>query len=107
MTSDFSQHRRSRRRANANNLLQRFVRNRRTVASLPLASVSLERPRTGRSGVSTTSRFTGGQTGSPMNSVRQLATNIVMDDERQVRAMAKQIKRLIVEDRRRGLGVGG
>ena len=32
---------------------------------------------------------------------------IFLDDERRVRALAKEIKRLIIEDRRRGLGVGG
>ena len=31
---------------------------------------------------------------------------IFMDDERQLRALAKEIKRLISEDNRRGLGVG-
>ena len=31
----------------------------------------------------------------------------ILDDERRVRALAKEIKRLITEDRRRGLGVGG
>ena len=32
---------------------------------------------------------------------------IFLDDERRIRALAKEIKRLIGEDRRRGLGVGG
>ncbi len=32
---------------------------------------------------------------------------IFLDDERRIRALAKEIKRLINEDRRRGLGVGG
>ena len=31
---------------------------------------------------------------------------IFLDDERRVRALAKEIKRLITEDSRRGLGVG-
>ncbi len=32
---------------------------------------------------------------------------IFLDDERRIRSLAKEIKRLISEDRRRGLGVGG
>ncbi len=32
---------------------------------------------------------------------------IFLDDERRIRALAKEIKRLIGEDGRRGLGVGG
>lgn len=32
---------------------------------------------------------------------------IFLDDERRIRALAKEIKRLIGEDRRRGLGMGG
>ena len=32
---------------------------------------------------------------------------IFLDDERRIRALAKEIKRLLSEDRRRGLGVGG
>ncbi len=32
---------------------------------------------------------------------------IFLDDERRTRALAKEIRRLITEDRRRGLGVGG
>ena len=32
---------------------------------------------------------------------------VFLDDERRVRALAKEINRLIIEDRRRGIGVGG
>ncbi len=32
---------------------------------------------------------------------------IFLDDERRIRALAKEIRRLIGEDRRRGLGAGG
>ena len=39
--------------------------------------------------------------------VNLMGGTVFLDDERRVRALAKEIKRLIVEDRRRGLGVGG
>ena len=32
---------------------------------------------------------------------------VFLDDERRVWALAKEIKRLVIEDRRRGIGVGG
>ena len=32
---------------------------------------------------------------------------VFLDDERRIRALAREIKRLLSEDRRRGLGVGG
>jgi hypothetical protein len=31
---------------------------------------------------------------------------IFLDDERRIRALAKQIKRLLTEDQRRGIGIG-
>ena len=107
MTSDLSRGRHDKLRANANQLLQRFDNDRRVVTSLFVAPVPAARRRAAPSEVSTTSWFTGVQTKSGTGGVGASDAGVVMDDERQVRAMAKQIKRLIIEDRRRGLGVGG
>ena len=52
-----------------------------------------------------------GRTGAPGDvvvvNVNLKGETIFLDDERRIRALAKTIKRLITEDRRRGLGVGG
>ncbi len=45
--------------------------------------------------------------GAVMVNVSLSGGPIFLDDERRIRALAKEIKRLIGEDRRRGLGVGG
>ncbi len=50
-----------------------------------------------------TSSFSGDSTVN----VNLLGGTVFLDDERTVRALAKEIKRLLAEDRRRGLGVGG
>ena len=39
--------------------------------------------------------------------VNLMGGTVFLDDERTIRALAKEIKRLLTEDRRRGLGVGG
>ena len=39
--------------------------------------------------------------------VNLMGGTLFLDDERAIRALAKEIKRLLAEDRRRGLGVGG
>ena len=39
--------------------------------------------------------------------VNLMGGTVFLDDERAIRALAKEIKRLLAEDRRRGLGVGG
>ncbi len=39
--------------------------------------------------------------------VNLMGGTVFLDDERTIRALAKEIKRLLAEDRRRGLGVGG
>lgn len=44
-------------------------------------------------------------TGDTTVNVNLMGGTIVLDDERTIRALAKEIKRLITEDRRRGLGV--
>ena len=50
-----------------------------------------------------TSSFAGDSTVN----VNLVGGTVFLDDERAIRALAKEIKRLLAEDRRRGLGVGG
>ncbi len=50
-----------------------------------------------------TSSFAGDSTVN----VNMMGGTVFLDDERTIRALAKEIKRLLAEDRRRGLGVGG
>ena len=45
--------------------------------------------------------------GAVVVNVNLMGGTIFLDDERRVRALAKEIKRLITEDTRRGLGIGG
>ncbi len=53
-------------------------------------------------------RSRAGDGGGPVSiNVSLSGGPIFLDDERRIRALAKEIKRLIGEDRRRGLGVGG
>ncbi len=50
-----------------------------------------------------TSSFAGDSTVN----VNLMGGTVFLDDERAIRALAKEIKRLLAEDRRRGLGVDG
>ena len=52
-------------------------------------------------------RSASGDVGSLSVNVTLSGGPIFLDDERRIRALAKEIKRLLSEDRRRGLGVGG
>ena len=45
--------------------------------------------------------------GAVVVNVNLMGGTIFLDDERRVRALAKEIRRLITEDTRRGLGIGG
>ena len=45
--------------------------------------------------------------GSGLANVRLMGAMMLLDDERRARALAKEIKRLIMEDTRRGLSIGG
>ncbi len=97
-------------RAGLNRSLERFARNRLVAASLPVAPRSQERRRTASSDGAAQPWGAGLRSGPPLadgHSLTESPAGAVIDDERQVRAMAKQIKRLIIEDRRRGLGIGG
>ncbi len=50
---------------------------------------------------------TSGIAGDSTVNVNLMGGTVFLDDERTIRALAKEIKRLLAEDRRRGLGVGG
>ena len=50
---------------------------------------------------------TPGFAGDSTVNVNLMGGTVFLDDERTIRALAKEIKRLLAEDRRRGLGVGG
>ena len=50
---------------------------------------------------------TSGFAGDSTVTVNLMGGTLFLDDERTIRALAKEIKRLLAEDRRRGLGVGG
>ena len=50
---------------------------------------------------------TSSSAGDSTVNVNLMGGAVFLDDERTIRALAKEIKRLLTEDRRRGLGVGG
>ena len=68
---------------------------------------SLDVPRADSAATGGRSRAAGDGGGAVTVNVSLSGGPIFLDDERRIRALAKQIKRLIGEDRRRGLGVGG
>ena len=107
MTNDFSYEKLGRLRAGLNQSLERFARNRLSATSMSVTPRSQERRRVASSNSSAPSNLAGLRNERPSDDSQFLTSGGVVDDERQVRAMAKQIKRLIVEDRRRGLGIGG
>ena len=68
---------------------------------------SLDLPRADEPEAAGRPRAAGDGGGAITVNVRLSGGPIFLDDERRIRALAKEIKRLIGEDRRRGLGVGG
>ena len=68
---------------------------------------SLGVPRADGSAAGGRSRAAGDGGGAVTVNVSLSGGPIFLDDERRIRALAKEIKRLIGEDGRRGLGVGG
>ncbi len=68
---------------------------------------SLAVPRADEPAAAGRPRAAGDGGGAITVNVRLSGGPIFLDDERRIRALAKEIKRLIGEDRRRGLGVGG
>ena len=99
----------SRLRAEADATLLSFLR----TASSPAAAANPSQARQRRGAhdgpapIPTTRTAASAFTGETTVNVNLMGGTIVLDDERTIRALAKQIKRLITEDRRRGLGVGG
>lgn len=109
MTSDNRNERLNQLRRGANSLLRAF--NRRSGFVSTGASESQEG--IGSSALAQGLLPSASQVGGSQSSgevtvnVNLMGGAVFIDDERRVRALAKEIKRLIVEDRRRGLGVGG
>ena len=75
--------------------------------SLHSALDRLELLRTGRPGHRgvTEPRSHAGENGMPRSTADLMGGTFFPDDERRLRALAKEIKRLITEDTRRGLAV--
>lgn len=88
---------------NKDNRMQRLSRL-RADANRSLRSFSM---RTGRLPRDSSERSDGTASGGPSVNVNLVGEVFFLDDERRMRSLAKEIKRLITEDRRRGLGVGG
>lgn len=86
-----------------NNRLQRLSRL-RADANRSLRSFSMRTSRMPRDSASQQAEVASGGVNVNVNLVGEV---FFLDDERRMRALAKEIKRLITEDRRRGLGVGG
>ena len=107
MNDDILQGRLGRLRADGNQSLQRFTRHRLAVTMLSFTPGSRGRGRTRSSSAANPLRVAALPNERAAEDSRSSAAAALIDDERQIRVMAKQIKRLIVEDRRRGLGVGG
>ena len=64
-------------------------------------------PPTSAAMVLTARPATSSSAGDSTVNVNLMGGAVFLDDERTIRALAKEIKRLLAEDRRRGLGVGG
>ena len=109
MASNFRQERLSHLRAEVNRSLEAFLHR-----AILMAPTSGALPHTGgrraaSGGLPPLVAQTNAEVahGAVTVNVNLMGGTIFLDDERRVRALAKEIKRLITEDRRRGLGVGG
>ncbi len=87
----------------SDNRLQRLSRL-RAEADRSLRTFSTRTTRLSRGSETRRAELASGATNVSVNLVGEV---FFLDDERRMRALAKEIKRLIAEDRRRGLGVGG
>lgn len=94
-------------RARANRSLQRFAVNRLAVTQSSLTLVWRRQARNSSAGPSRLAGLSGQGDGQARAGNEHAGPPGGVGDERQVRAMAKEIKRLIIEDRRRGLSIGG
>ena len=99
----------SRLRAEADATLRSFLRAAPSpsVATSPSPARERRGAHDGTAPIPTTRTATSALGGDTTVNVNLTGGTVVLDDERTIRALAKQIKRLITEDRRRGLGVGG
>ena len=99
----------SRLRAEADATLRAFLRTAPSpgAATNPSPAGERRRAREGTTPIPMTRAAASAPAGDTTVNVNLMGGTIVLDDESTVRALAKQIKRLITEDRRRGLGVGG
>ena len=66
---------------------------------------SFLRRRTGAGYTAAAADRTDAHSGAPLVRVNLMGQTIFLDDERRLRALAKEIKALITEDKRRGLGL--
>ena len=107
MTNEFGSNRLADLRARADRSLRRFARNRLAVTRSSLTSGLRQRRPRDSSGRLDASRPANDRDGPGFGKTSLAAAGTNIDDERQVRAVAKELKRLIVEDRRRGLSIGG
>ena len=94
MVSDARRERLARLKAEADHSLRLFLRG--TTLSVPASGARWSMG--GSKDVATSS-------GAVSVNVNLMGGTIFLDDERRVRALAKEIKRLITEDKRRGLAV--
>ena len=99
----------SRLRAEADATLRSLLRTAPSPASATNPSPAIERrgAHGGTVPILTTRIAAPALAGDTTINVNLMGGTVVLDDERTIRALAKEIKRLIREDRRRGLGVGG
>ena len=75
--------------------------------SLPRSAPSAGWPPTSAAMTPTARPATSGFAGDSTVSVNLMGGTVFLDDERTIGALAREMKRLLAEDRRRGLGVGG
>lgn len=109
MASDFRRERLSHLRAEVNRSVEAFLH--RAILITPTSGALPEtgRRRAASGGLPPMVARTNAEVapGEVTVNVNLMGGTIFLDDERSVRALAKEIKRLITEDRRWGLGVGG
>ena len=109
MTNDSRSERLSLLKAEANRSLRSFLRRNRIVTPRSGTDRDPRHPDTSSIGLLPVIPPRGATASSDAVNVNVNLSGgtIFLDDERRIRSLAKEIKRLISEDRRRGLGVGG
>ena len=109
MTNDSRSERLSLLKAEANRSLRSFLRRNRIVTPRSGAGQDTNQGDTNSMGLLPVipPRSARASSNAVNVNVNLSGGTIFLDDERRIRSLAKEIKRLISEDRRRGLGVGG